>query len=117
MKRVASMSVRQVNALREKRFKVGREKYGDAHMSRYGLLDVLEELLDAQNILDLTSSRIEGSGVVDDQQVFVDISRIYTSIENIINLVKRADEYIPLEACEEKIKRIGFDEKGELDCS
>ncbi|MGI6558581.1 MAG: hypothetical protein ACOX20_06410 [Limnochordia bacterium] len=39
------------------RMEAGQAKYGDAHMERYGLVDIVEELLDALNILELAKER------------------------------------------------------------
>lgn len=117
MKRIAAMSQRQIDELREKRMKAGWETYGDAHLRRYGLLDVLEEVVDAQNILDLTMIRVGRSGVTNEGEIYDRISLAFRALDGVIKIIRRADEIIPEEACfEEEVNRVGFDKRGELDC-
>ena len=49
--RLHELTPEQIEEWRRARLDAGRAKYGDAHMQRYGLVDVMEELLDAENIL------------------------------------------------------------------
>ena len=58
MKRLHELSVDEILAWTDARARVGRERYKDAHLQRYGLVDVMEELLDAYNILDLFFDRL-----------------------------------------------------------
>lgn len=61
---------------------VGQEKYGDTHMNRNNLVDVMEELLDALNILVLLEDRLERTG----DQDSIDVVRLMAN-ENIRPLI------------------------------
>ena len=51
------MPMSMLERIRKERFRVGQEKYGDKHLKRDNLWDVMEELLDAENILNLAKDR------------------------------------------------------------
>lgn len=60
--RLYELTPDQIEAWRQARMKEGRRKYGDSHLRRYGLVDVMEELLDAKNILALIDDRLSKTG-------------------------------------------------------
>jgi hypothetical protein len=60
--RLHKLTQEQIEAWRKRRAEVGREKYGDAHLQRYGMVDIMEELLDAKNILVLIDDRMARTG-------------------------------------------------------
>ena len=59
MDRLHELSDEELQEWAEEKAKVGREKYGDTHLQRYNLVDVMEELIDAINILKLLEDRVE----------------------------------------------------------
>lgn len=59
MKRLYLLMPRQVYAWEQKRSEIGKQRYGERHLQRYNLVDVMEELLDALVILDRFEDRIE----------------------------------------------------------
>lgn len=57
-KRLHELNQKQIEQWRLARQEVGRKRYGDKHLQRYGAVDIMEELLDVENILNLTYDRI-----------------------------------------------------------
>ena len=57
-RRLHQLTKADISAWQKARLNKGQEKYKDAHLNRYSLVDVMEELLDAQNILALGIERI-----------------------------------------------------------
>ena len=61
-KRIGRASWSTLLYWRYRRLLHGQKKYGDGHKRRNGPIDVLEELLDAQNILSLHQGRYREEG-------------------------------------------------------
>lgn len=59
MKRLYQLTPEDIDAWRKARLEDGQRKYKDGHLQRYGMVDVLEELLDAANILWLSFERTQ----------------------------------------------------------
>jgi hypothetical protein len=53
MKRLKDISLSQLEEWKKTRARIGRQKYQDKHLKRYNLVDVMEEILDAENIIEL----------------------------------------------------------------
>ena len=62
MKRLKDITCSQLEEWRNTRAAIGRKKYKDKHLKRYGLVDVMEELLDAENIIKLIEDRMLKQG-------------------------------------------------------
>ena len=62
MERLCNLTQDRVTAWRRERMRVGQERYGDSDLKRYGMVDIVEELMDAANILDrfLNRARVQG---------------------------------------------------------
>ena len=56
--RLSDLTRAQIDEWRKARMEKGQEKYGDAHLERYNLVDIVEKLLDAQNIICLLQDRL-----------------------------------------------------------
>lgn len=56
--RLSDLTRAQIDEWRKARMEKGQEKYGDSHLERYNLVDIAEELLDAQNIIWLIQDRL-----------------------------------------------------------
>ena len=84
----------------EARFEVGQQKYKDAYLDRYNGVDILEELLDARNILRLALHRIaeQNGGEVPMQVACIAKSLDYV-IEDAIAHVFEMDEWLKDEWC------------------
>jgi len=57
LKRLHELTDEQVHEWRMARLEYGRQKYGDRHLKRYNLVDLMEELLDALNIVEFVNER------------------------------------------------------------
>lgn len=95
MQRLCEMSREQIDEWRDSRQSAGCKKYADKHLQRYGAVDIMEELLDAENILNLLYDRVRRA----------EISPAYLEVVllNIIkfgtNLTKIQDELLNLDEC------------------
>lgn len=58
MKRLKDVYWSDLIKWQKERLEAGQVKYKDAHLQRYGLVDVVEEILDALNILELMKERL-----------------------------------------------------------
>ena len=104
---MAGKPVRRLRDLRPEEFhewawarmEVGRAKYGDAHLHRYGLVDVVEELLDAANILHLTSDRLQQQGAWREKPVLDGFSRVRWMIAQARDYVLMLDRHLPDHVC------------------
>lgn len=94
MKRLHELTREQLEAWRRERARVGREKYGDAHLNRYGLVDVMEELLDALNIMDLTDCRVGPFGV-ETSTYYTEMVRLEAALRKAIAAAQAADRALP----------------------
>jgi len=55
--RLHQLTDKQIHEWRMARLEYGRQKYGDRHLQRYNLVDLMEELLDALNIVEFVNER------------------------------------------------------------
>lgn len=62
MKRVHKLTIGEIKRWGKARLKHGQDRYGKKHLQRYGMVDVMEKLLDAVNVLELSLERTEGEG-------------------------------------------------------
>lgn len=105
MKRLHHLSERQLREWQRVRQEEGSKKYGKAHLQRYGLVDVAEELLDALNIIDKMLDRIaeQGEKTTISKHQLAGVSRYYTrlifTLKNAIKLCQRLDEFLPDKFC------------------
>jgi hypothetical protein len=87
MRRLSNISESEFMDWAEKKRKVGKEEYGDSHRDRYGLVDFVEEILDAAHILDLYFERL----VKENARNFDLIKEEgLNAVENLEELVKSA---------------------------
>lgn len=99
--RLHELTPEQIEQWRQARLEAGQSRYGDAHLQRYGLVDVMEELLDASNILTLFMDRVR-EGMVSDTQRAEIAMRVYTakvSLGFVANLISGLDSIVPDELC------------------
>lgn len=94
-KRLYELNQKQIGQWRLARRDVGRKRYGDKHLQRYGAVDIMEELLDAENILNLLFDRVKRSEInpADMELVLLNI------IEFGTNLTKLQDGLLRLDRC------------------
>jgi FtsZ-binding cell division protein ZapB len=69
--RLRDLTAQELLHIRQKRAELGKQKYGDDHLQRYGCEDMREEVDDVINILQLTFDRIKRQApeVTEDLQV------------------------------------------------
>lgn len=101
MKRLYKIPAVQYCDWRQARQDHGRAKYGDAHLHRYGVVDVMEELLDAQNIVELLRDRVKRSelsqaGKDDVLEAVTDFRIVLQKLEWVL---LRIDRSLPDELC------------------
>lgn len=99
--RLHELTPEQIEQWRQARLTAGLAKYGVAHMQRYGLVDVMEELLDANNILTLFMDRVREGMVPDTQRADIAIY-VYTAkvwLGFVASLISGLDSIVPDELC------------------
>jgi hypothetical protein len=93
MKRLYQLTPKQIDEWRQKRSEIGKLRYGESHLQRYNLVDVMEELLDAINICELGKERTLNLH----QRLQFDV--IIVGLEDFIISCKQADEELPDSIC------------------
>lgn len=99
--RLHELTPEQIEQWRKARLDAGKSRYGDAHLQRYGLVDVMEELLDANNILGLFMDRVREGMVTDTQRSDIAV-RVYTAkiaLGFVASLISGIDSVVPDELC------------------
>ena len=99
--RLHELTPEQIEQWRQARLTAGLAKYGVAHMQRYGLVDVMEELLDAKNILTLFMDRVREGMVPDTQRADIAM-RVYTakvSLDSVARQILDLDAIVPDDLC------------------
>lgn len=97
--RLHKLTPEQIEAWRECRAQVGRNKYGDKHLQRNGPADIMEELLDSENILELMVSRvIQQCGELTHRQQ-VQINALAKALTDAKTALVELDKYLPDKVC------------------
>lgn len=113
----------QIDEWAARRAEVGRNKYGDAHLKRYNLVDVMEELLDATNILGLWAERMKAEGVANNPGMLGDPEGVLRCMEGVVAGLDRAisglialDKHFPDHLCtdEEGGQRVWWRQNNDL---
>ena len=101
MKRLQDLSHAQLEAWRQDRMEVGKTKYGDSHLGRYGAVDIVEELLDAQNILDLIYERVRRSDISlsDSEVVITELVKFRSNLMQLVCRTLTLDQYLEDAEC------------------
>lgn len=108
MKRVKQLTEEQIQEWRKRRQEIGSDKYGETDLWRYGMVDILEELLDVLNILDRAQRRWQMQS-----DVSIDTSALTTLTDQAIQEAMRIDAQLPASVCMESTPRIWWNE---VDC-
>ena len=98
MKRLHEITPTELEEWKRERMRVGQLKYGDRDTKRYNLVDVVEELLDALNILERFENRARVQGYVDYNQQ-MRLRRIREDVVSDLARVRSLDELLPDELC------------------
>ncbi len=98
--RLADVTNPQIDEWRAARLEAGQKKYDDAHLERYNLVDVMEELLDAQNIVALMQDRLlEDAGWSLSSSwagdVFTELAQVFSGIEMVLRFLQGIDLRLP----------------------
>lgn len=96
MIRLHELNRKQIMKWQVARQDAGTEKYGDDHLKRYGLVDVMEKLLDAKNILMKLHDRLLHD---DEIENIDDIQALIKLINMDIEAIKEFDELLPDKVC------------------
>lgn len=119
-KRLYEITEHELEKWRIKRMSVGQEKYKNHHLQRYGLVDVMEELLDAQNILYLITDRLWTTRDPDSQteldlcvKLEQEIWKINDEIANLRDKLVALDKLFPEKFCTDEMgeRRIWWDQE------
>ena len=95
-RRLCDLYAGELDAWAKRRLDVGREKYGDAHLQRYNLVDVMEELLDANNIMNLLLERVcEDAEIGRRNEIIVETLGTITLVKSTMNLICAIDRLCP----------------------
>ena len=98
MKRLHEITSAELEDWKRARMNVGQLKYGDRDTKRYNLVDVVEELLDALNILERFENRARVQGLVDYNQQ-MRLRKIKDDVFSDLARVRSLDELLPDELC------------------
>jgi hypothetical protein len=98
MKRLHKITPTELEDWKRERMRVGQLKYGDRDTKRYNLVDVVEELLDALNILERFENRARVQGLADYNQQ-MRLRRIKEDVVSDLARVRSLDELLPDELC------------------
>ncbi len=101
MRRLYHIPMVKYREWRRARLDDGQTKYGDAHLQRYGVVDIKEELLDAQNIADLLRDRVTRSDLseVGRADVYDAIETLQVGLDKLDYILLRIDRSLPHELC------------------
>lgn len=110
-RRLHQLTKVDISAWQKARLKKGQEKYKDSHLKRYSLVDVMEELLDAQNILALGIERItknmkSNKDALKYAPALFESNTLWNRINSAIEDIIELDQKLPDDVC--------TDEKGGL---
>lgn len=102
--RLHQLTDKQIHEWRMARLEYGRQKYGDRHLKRYNLVDLVEELLDALNILEFAEERTGKKGA--------SFGLVKNYVKKCIYVCRSIDRFIKEENCtdEEGGERIWWNE-------
>src|SRR5690625_2662623 len=100
--RLHELTPEQIEEWRRRRAEVGRRKYGDAHLQRYGLVDVMEELLDAQNIVELLVNRILGTDHAAAVNAQAGVLAIRSALWEMAYELQNLDKLLPDHVCSDE---------------
>ena len=83
------------------RLRHGESKYGEAHLQRYGVVDIMEELIDAKNIAGLLLCRVVCSELTAEQRTKIceAVTLLNRSLEHTGLYLRQLDELLPDELC------------------
>ena len=98
MKRLHKITSAELEEWKRERMRVGQLKYGGRDTKRYNLVDVVEELLDALNILERFENRARVQGLADYNQQ-MRLRRIREDVVSDLAMVRSLDELLPDELC------------------
>jgi|GEM_PF-6905341 hypothetical protein len=98
IKRLHELTFWDIYQWQEARMNEGQKRYGDRDTKRYNLVDVMEELLDAMNILDRFKNRAKLQGydlASEHSKIFAIQTDIFRAMQRISNL----DKSLPSDIC------------------
>lgn len=99
MRRLHQLNGKELIEWSAARLHHGQERYGQSHRNRYGLVDVVEELHDAVNILYLTQDRLQWQGAWPDKPVLEAFGRVRWMITQAREYVRALDKHLPDATC------------------
>ncbi len=110
--RLHELTNEQIEEWRQARMKIGEKRYEDTHLGRYNLVDVMEEILDALNILVRLSNRCFKQNRFLPQKAVSELYSLTNMLDFTIQNVQMADKEIPDELCtdEEGGERVWWNE-------
>ena len=103
MKRIHELSREEIQEWIRVRKEFGKKKYGDAHLQRYNLVDVLEEIFDAIDILRKAQDRIDFQELENEEDGFnyaiLAYKKLMNDLDYCITDLIRLDSYITDKSC------------------
>lgn len=97
--RLCDLDLSDVEKWRRARMMAGRQRYGDAHLDRYLLVDVMEELLDAKNAVYLMLDRAKRGGVKLSYRAREELMALQDALTIACDAVIWLDRHLPDELC------------------
>jgi hypothetical protein len=99
MKRLGDLTIEEILAWLDERRRVGSEKYGDAHLQRYGLVDVVEKLIDAMVIAGLVARRCILAGAQNAVEINELLYKLSEGMAECLLKARRIDKLLSDELC------------------
>ncbi len=105
MKRLQDLTPRDITAWRARRQEIGTTKYGETDLWRYGLVDIVEEILDAKNILDRAERRWYYQ-----ENLRLDTFKLRNLLNDVLHEIDILDGMLPDSVCTDYTERIWWNE-------
>lgn len=99
MRRFHQLSPDDWEKWRRARDEHGRRKYGSAHLDRYNVVDIAEELLDAHTITDRLMDRVARQGEEAAVRVAFLVASFRACVDACMRLLREIDRILPDEVC------------------
>lgn len=99
IKRLHKITSAELEEWKRERMRVGQLKYGDSDLKRYGMVDIVEELMDAANILVRFENRAKVQGYEFAPWQTESIERLKAGINEAFRAVVALDQNIPDSLC------------------
>lgn len=97
--RLRDLTTQEIEEWRAARLEAGRAKYGDDHLDRYTVVDIVEEILDARNMLPFLLERMTRAGHRLSDRVAEEFKALGDALWSAQEAARWLDGHLPAEVC------------------